>query len=305
MYIGACAFELVYLLGFTSAIQNLGETPAASGFFKPNAGYYTSVIFSRVNFILSDGVVCWRAWVLYPLNKTAQGMLALCMFVSITALTTTAIIQVESDLKSGGSNAFTISNLSYFIPLLFTNTVATALVGYKFWEYHQEIKVHITSSSKKQRTPVESILILLTESGVLYCFFWIISMISGISTLGPLSAEILECALPQLSAIYLMNVILVVSLRKSLDMNSLVLNSQQLQQMSNLDFFHPTSSRCRESSLPSHSRGPQIGESFVAKVQDVVWGWKWTAHEEIIGSRSEANASGSVLEEIEEKTLVL
>lgn len=85
--------------------------------------------------------------------------------------------------------------------------------------YRREIKVHIISSSQRQTTPVESIFVL---SGVLYCIFWvstlylvesqssvhplicavllqILSMLSGISTLSPLSAELFDCALPQFS----------------------------------------------------------------------------------------------------------
>ncbi|KAE9388941.1 hypothetical protein BT96DRAFT_980874 [Gymnopus androsaceus JB14] len=65
--------------------------------------------------ILSDGVVCWRAWVLYPLSKIVRGILALCMLGSIglyteilfsetAALITTAIFQVELVLNTGGSN---------------------------------------------------------------------------------------------------------------------------------------------------------------------------------------------------------
>ncbi|KAE9388935.1 hypothetical protein BT96DRAFT_416412 [Gymnopus androsaceus JB14] len=278
MYIVACASELVYLLKFTSSIQNLGQPLVSSAFVKPNAVYYCDVVFDRIIWILSDGVVCWRAWVLYPFNKTVRGILALCMLGSITALLTTAILQVELVLNTRGTNGLTVSNLSYYVPLLFTNIVATVLVGYKFWRYRREIKVHIISSSRKQTTPVESIFILLTESGVLYCIFWMLSMLSTISTLSPLSAELFECALPQLSAIYLMTVILVVSLQKSTNLHSLF-NSQQSQQMSNVRFACPASSSEQESNLYGAGIGPQIGESFVAKVKEASR-WKLNVHGE-------------------------
>ncbi|KAE9388936.1 hypothetical protein BT96DRAFT_416427 [Gymnopus androsaceus JB14] len=136
------------------------------------------------------------------------------MLGGFTAALTTAITGTESLVKTKGASGTTISDLYYYIPLLLTNIIATTLVGYKFWKYRREIKVHITSGSRNQRSPVDSILVLLVESGVLYCLFWFISMLSSVPTLGTLGAEIFECVLPQLSAIYLMTVILVVSFAK-------------------------------------------------------------------------------------------
>ncbi|KAE9388939.1 hypothetical protein BT96DRAFT_416450 [Gymnopus androsaceus JB14] len=266
MYIGACASELVYLFKFTSSIQNLGnpQALAPSQFLEPNAGYYCDIIFARINLILSDGVVCWRAWVLYPLNKTVRGVLALCMLGSITAAVTTAILEIELVFNTRGTSGITISNLSIYLPLLLTNIVATVLVGYKFWRYRREIKVQIISNSRKQTTLVESIFVLLIESGVLYCIYWIPSMISGISTLSFLSTELFQCTLPQLPVIYFMTVILVVSMQKSTSPVHSLFNSQQSQQMSNLDFALPPSSSEQERSFYGPGIGPQIGESFVA-----------------------------------------
>ncbi|KAE9388535.1 hypothetical protein BT96DRAFT_981007 [Gymnopus androsaceus JB14] len=290
MYIGACASELVYVLNFTSSIQNLGNPLASPKLLEPNARYYCDVVFSRINWILSDGVVCWRAWVLYPLNKIVRGILALCMLGSIAALITTAIFQVELVLNTGGSNGSPISNLSYYVPLLFTNIVATVLVGYKFSIYRREIKVHLISSSRKQTTPVESIFVLLTESGVLYCFFWMLSMISA-TALSPFSTELLQCTHPQLPSIYLMTVILVVSLQKSTNLHS-IFNSQQSQEMTNLNFARPPSSSEQERSFDGTRTGPQIGESFVARVKEASR-WKLNTHEE----KSQTSASESILEE--------
>lgn len=81
-------------------------------------------------------------------------------------------------------------NLVLYIPLLVTNVVATSFIGYKLWYvfdsnyslmwdthskwriYRREIRIHIISG-KNGGNGVNNVLILLTESGLLYCFFWV------------------------------------------------------------------------------------------------------------------------------------
>lgn len=102
MYIGVCAGEVVYILAFLGYARSVGgdSTPQL---LRANGLYYSRVIFQRINvskpqstftlcqhsipfqYLLSDGVVCWRAWVLYYDKKVAQGMLILCMIGSFGA----------------------------------------------------------------------------------------------------------------------------------------------------------------------------------------------------------------------------
>jgi len=279
MYIGACATELAYLLKFSSNIQGLGEPPV---YLEPGVIYYLILIFPRINFMLSDGVVCWRAWALYPANKPARGILVLCMLGSLAALITASVMGTESLLNEIPDSGTAVSNLVYYIPLLFTNIVATALIALKFWQYRREIKVYLPSEEKQKSTSlVERILVLLTESGLLYCLFWIISMLSGVAIMGELGAAIFECVLPQLAAIYLMIVILVVSAQKSLDMNGLFPSpSSQISDMSLAFATNQASSSSNDSittDVVVKHNGPQIGESFVEKVKRES---RWNIHPE-------------------------
>ncbi|KAL1700856.1 hypothetical protein EV121DRAFT_294790 [Schizophyllum commune] len=60
--------------------------------------------------------------------------------------------------------------------MLITNAVATALVGIKLWLYRRNVRASMKLMSGGGQ--VGSILVLLVESGVVYCLVWILEMIS-------------------------------------------------------------------------------------------------------------------------------
>jgi len=85
--------------------------------------------------------------------------------------------------------------LWFFLPLLATNLVATFLVGYKVWSVFLRLiasgywlmdvqcrsyrsvwselsNVKVVSS----KSPVEMIMVIIVESGVLFCFYWVSSL---------------------------------------------------------------------------------------------------------------------------------
>jgi len=195
---------------------------------------------------------------LYPRNKQARGVIVFCMLGSITAIVTTLAISLRS---RSASLTVSISNLTYYVPLLFTNVVATLLVGAKFWEFRTQIIAHLYPSGQpgeRRTSPVNRVLVLLTESGMIYCLYWILSMISSVAIMGAFAAEIFECVLPQLSCIYLSTVILV-SLQKSFNMNSIL--SEQPD--SALVFEKPSSDSGVSIDMP------RIGVSFVDRVKGV------------------------------------
>ncbi|KAF9062012.1 hypothetical protein BDP27DRAFT_1484412 [Rhodocollybia butyracea] len=154
MYIGACVSEVVYILKFLVIINNLDGSSPPPITLGPRSEQIWEAIFTGTNYLLSDGVVCWRAWVLYPHNKAAKFLLVICMLGSICvyqffhfilACWGTEILYDEAAVATGfaiGTNLrlvdfdaspTALSNLIYYVPLLLTNVVATILVGAKFW----------------------------------------------------------------------------------------------------------------------------------------------------------------------------
>ncbi|KAF9065814.1 hypothetical protein BDP27DRAFT_1366084 [Rhodocollybia butyracea] len=180
MYIGDCVSEIVYLLSFIATIKNLGEPPLPP--VAPGTQFICVTIFTGINFLLSDGVVCWRAWILYPQNKAARGLLVFCMVGSVRSTAQKLLPIFILDGRKGGR----------------PSTV--------FWYCLLNLG---------------SFTVYSGDSPNIVRLLKIISMLSGVAIMGPFAAEIFECVLPQLSCIYLSTVILV-SLQKSFTMNAVI-----------------------------------------------------------------------------------
>jgi len=266
MYIGACISQFVYIQKFILVIENLGGPPLPPIALGPQSEKIWLAIFTGINYLLSDGVVCWRAWVLYPQNKTAKGVLVLCMLSSVAALATGYAIGTNLQLVNFKASSTPILNLTYYMPLLFTNMVATMLVGAKFWVYRREIFDHLCSRQEKRKSVVNPVLILLTESGIVYCVFWIISVLSSASILGDNASEIFDCVLPQLPCIYL-SIVICVSLKKSFEMTTIISGST-----GSIETQFEAARVQSTSSISIHAP-PRIGISFVDRVRKTSnWG---------------------------------
>ncbi|KAI5890256.1 uncharacterized protein SCHCODRAFT_01355896 [Schizophyllum commune H4-8] len=78
-------------------------------------------------------------------------------------------------LSSLGQLESNIQFLPRFIPFLATNVIATSLIGIKLFQYRREIKGSLSLFS--QRSQVETVLVLLLESGVAYILFWVVGFV--------------------------------------------------------------------------------------------------------------------------------
>ncbi|KAL1726352.1 hypothetical protein EV714DRAFT_239457, partial [Schizophyllum commune] len=103
----------------------------------------------HISYLLGDALVVWRAWVIWPDNCTARGLLATCMVLTV-------------------SKAL---NAPMIIATLLTNAVATVLVAIRVCEYRQGIASVLGRSTFGSQ--VGRILVLLLESGLFYCAIWV------------------------------------------------------------------------------------------------------------------------------------
>ncbi|KAI5889533.1 uncharacterized protein SCHCODRAFT_01357952 [Schizophyllum commune H4-8] len=128
-------------------------------------------VFPRFNFVLSDAIVAWRAWVLWPDNRWVKSSLILCVIGSLAGVTVDCVWTAQDVM---GENSVRLRALMVTMPLLLTNVVATALVAAKVWYYRREIKSVIGSWRKTSQ--VEKVLVLLLESGCVYCLIWVVRL---------------------------------------------------------------------------------------------------------------------------------
>ncbi|KAI4524184.1 hypothetical protein K525DRAFT_267227 [Schizophyllum commune Loenen D] len=170
-----------------------------------------SNIAGVVNFIISDAIVVWRAWVLWHEERVAKLVLAACMVATVVLGLSSLALSCLAVLNPGYSPVN--NNYMMCIPLLVTNIMATSAIGVRAWQHRRDMGALL--GRKRRRTSVERIMLLLFESGILYCSLWIVIILSGQGTLKPtVETSILELAII-ISALYPTLVVILVSLSKS------------------------------------------------------------------------------------------
>ncbi|KAF9032454.1 hypothetical protein BDZ89DRAFT_1063359 [Hymenopellis radicata] len=165
-------------------------------------------IIRRIDYFISDAVVVWRTWCIYYDNAWVRAYLAL-------VLVATGATSIACGILQGKVDGLVTNFLGTFC-LLVTNFSTTALCGYKVWYYRRFIKS--AYAGRRRKTLVENVLLILVESGMLYCIFWLLFMLAdfGYFSGGPLGPAFgLEYFMPHFSGIYVSMIILVVALSKS------------------------------------------------------------------------------------------
>ncbi|TRM60504.1 hypothetical protein BD626DRAFT_124966 [Schizophyllum amplum] len=128
----------------------------------------------RLNYLLSDLIVVWRAWVLWSGPRVARALLLVCMTGSVVGVLVELVWALEH-FMIGVSASHTVA---LYVPLLVTNLVATALIGVQVWSYRRNIKRSLRGAVRAGGAArVETILFLLVESGVVYCGLWVAFLI--------------------------------------------------------------------------------------------------------------------------------
>ncbi|KAF9075619.1 hypothetical protein BDP27DRAFT_1415392 [Rhodocollybia butyracea] len=185
----------------------------------------------RINFLVNDGIVVWRAWILFPNNRIVKAVLSICLLACCVCNIFDAASGAVNVLRNfqavgAGTREFLVLTL----PLLVTNVVATSLVGYKALQHRQDLRCNLNASSIRPGgtiTKVQKILFLLVESGFIYIGFWAShsNIISAphqsnllVTDTAGLSFQVfIASTLPFLSALYPVLIILLVALENSKD----------------------------------------------------------------------------------------
>ncbi|KAL1658668.1 hypothetical protein GGF50DRAFT_131573 [Schizophyllum commune] len=117
----------------------------------------------HISYLLGDALVVWRAWVIWSESKLIRA--SILMRGLIGGLSFDLVVDLKSWLDDKALNAPMI------IAMLLTNAVATALVGVRVWTYRRDIAAALGPVTFGSR--VGGLLMLLLESGILYCAIWV------------------------------------------------------------------------------------------------------------------------------------
>ncbi|TFY81647.1 hypothetical protein EWM64_g2371 [Hericium alpestre] len=138
------------------------------------SGVHVLEAYGHLQVFLGDAIVTWRAWLILDRKRR---VLILPGFFLLTSLAF-GLIHVTSGDRIVGGLQTVLSGCDPLFCLLTTatNASSTLLIAWKTWKHRKDVKRYLNSGTRK--TQVGKVLILLLESGSIYCM---ITAICGIS----------------------------------------------------------------------------------------------------------------------------
>jgi len=183
-----------------------------------------------INYVLSDGVVVWRAWVICLRNHRKYLWITI-VFLALTAITVTltiafriagVIVSPINNLPKDSilSRGVDILQITTLLTSLLSNFTATGVVAATAWRHWRTIRSAF-SQGKASSLRTNHILLLVVETGVLYSLSALTVLAASLirlpqGTLGDLYTPINV----QLAGAYPTIVLLLVSTKKSLSESS-------------------------------------------------------------------------------------
>ncbi|KAF5378888.1 hypothetical protein D9615_006987 [Tricholomella constricta] len=144
--------------------------------------------------IMSDGIVIWRAWVLFAQDRWI--MIAPCFMFFATCVVNVAYISFYSrgDWKAPFKANHPLSSINIVFESALalsigTNAVGTLLILYKLWA-HREFRHSL--ALQNERSPAQQTMLILVESGVVFLGIQLANLITCFIPFNRSSA--LDCA---------------------------------------------------------------------------------------------------------------
>ncbi|KAJ7217756.1 hypothetical protein GGX14DRAFT_597785 [Mycena pura] len=143
-----------------------------------------------INYCLSDGVVVWRAWVIC-LHDHRKYLWITVFFLAVTAITValTIAFRIAGTIVAPIQNlpsdsviglAIEILQLMTLFSSLLSNLTATGVLNKPLLTRRHYRLIRSAFSKGKDRTRSSRILLLIVESGVLYCIAAILAFVSSV-----------------------------------------------------------------------------------------------------------------------------
>ncbi|KAI0047559.1 hypothetical protein FA95DRAFT_1605979 [Auriscalpium vulgare] len=181
----------------------------------------TTYSIPTIHFVFGDAIVVWRVWVIWQHSwriTVGPFILLVCTAAIVLAqkITTAAMSGEAQTLSSAPDQKRSIPATLYLASLvltLCTNGVVTGLISYRAWIHYrssQAVRIRIG------RDRALAALLLLVESGALYCTIWItLIVLWPFAASQPVAFYIPADLLPQLTGMYPTVIIVICALRRS------------------------------------------------------------------------------------------
>ncbi|KAJ7650954.1 hypothetical protein FB45DRAFT_28478 [Roridomyces roridus] len=139
-----------------------------------------------VNYVFSDAVVVWRAWIICRRHHRKflwitigfLGVTTITVFLTIVFRIVSTVQSPIHNLNNVISRGIDILQVTTLITSLLSNLTATGVVGATALYYWRNIRQNF--SSERNQTRSNQILLLVVESGVIYCVSSIIVLVASV-----------------------------------------------------------------------------------------------------------------------------
>ncbi|KAJ7029265.1 hypothetical protein C8F04DRAFT_1103632 [Mycena alexandri] len=127
------------------------------------------------NMVVTDGVVLWRAWVLYPRALWIVSIPCILLVLTFTLGVVNVLCIYAIDIHQlpnlSSSSRVCEPNLPWTFSLV-TNITCTILIAYRAWQHRRTMKtLGIVGHSRGMSA--DKVLSILVESGLIYCLLWL------------------------------------------------------------------------------------------------------------------------------------
>ncbi|ETW81877.1 hypothetical protein HETIRDRAFT_417928 [Heterobasidion irregulare TC 32-1] len=160
--------------------------------------YIAQMYLPMINYVLSDTVVAWRAWVLWQHNTRISIIPFVPLLGSLGTPRGGLFNRLAVYKVKGFKSQATDSLFAAWVLSLATNVAATILIACKAWRHRRMIKSYLAHGGLR-RTQMEKIFALLIESGALYCVLWVLLITTRFSVVSAPECELIQDASVQIA----------------------------------------------------------------------------------------------------------
>ncbi|KAI0087954.1 hypothetical protein BDY19DRAFT_951212, partial [Irpex rosettiformis] len=207
---------------------------------------YVPTILEIINCYVADAIVFWRAWVLWGKTRRCiiiPSFLWLASVVEGIGVMHALAVDAPGEAASLAATSIATWTVAFAATTCLSNFWAVCMVGYRYYIYRKEVVAVLG----RRRANYRMLLVLIIESGLLYCVSWLLFIIVYMS--GSRGMYIVFHLLAQLTGIYPTMIIVLVCLR--------------VTQQDEMEKFYTTIQFASSTALSNHS-------SHHAYAQDVV-----------------------------------
>ncbi|ETW77849.1 hypothetical protein HETIRDRAFT_453955 [Heterobasidion irregulare TC 32-1] len=127
-----------------------------------------------INFLLSDAIIIWRAYVLWNF-EIGPCLVPVFLLLSTAVIAVVGVQQTAANIATVQLTASYPWYLSLDVLTLSTNVLTTCLVAYRARWYNRLSNESAQDTDERRQS--QAVLRLLIESGFLYCLIWVIFFI--------------------------------------------------------------------------------------------------------------------------------